>query len=206
MASAAQAQLPLEDVRDMPKSRASSPARLLWTVSRKQLLVTLALVAALVWTMWATREIMAFGDRKIVAVRLTGIINEFVEGEVRGNSTPEQITKRTADYMRALEAVLKVRSDEGQTVLVAEAVVSSSAEDITDAVRSEVGKAFNGSTQTGSVSGGISLPQLGMSGRPPLQGSNAPSYGIASAAPPAAATPSGSPLSPFGGATYVPGN
>lgn len=106
-----------------------------------QLVAGILIVAALVWAMWATKQLLAAPDRqKIVTVRLSGLISDYVGAAARSGEPEQMLAKRTQAYMAELQKALKARSDAGEIVLVGEAVVSSSVEDITPSVAAEVAK------------------------------------------------------------------
>lgn len=108
--------------------------------SAGQLLGGVAVLGALVWGSWATRELLQLREKRIVAVSLAAMANDFVMAEARSGNSPEQTDADTRHYMAALQSVLKGRAEKGETILVGEAVVSSSVPDITPEVREAVGK------------------------------------------------------------------
>lgn len=120
-------------------------------------LMGLALITA-IWGIWVTRQVHVLGERRIVSVRLSGLVSEFVQGEARSNTPPELITAHTRAYMKALELALSRHSHEGQVVVVAEAVVGTSVEDITPKVRAQIAKlltfAVGAQAQSQSARGG----------------------------------------------------
>ena len=92
-------------------------------------------VAALCWGMWVTRQLTKPGTGDVVSVRLSKLVGDFVSNQARSN-VPEDVSAiQTAMYMKSLDAVLKERSAGGATILVAEAVVASSARDVTDDIK-----------------------------------------------------------------------
>lgn len=105
-----------------------------------QLLGGAAVAGALLWGAWITRDVHALQGRRIVSVNLAAMMNDFVMAEARAGNSPEQTEADTRQYMAALQSVLKGRAQEGETILVGEAVVSSSTPNITADVREAVGK------------------------------------------------------------------
>ena len=99
-----------------------------------QLGVMAVVLATAIWGMWATAKIFALEDRRVVSVRLAGIVNDFVAAEARSGTPPERLAARTAAFMGALDRVLKSRAADGQVVLVGEAVVAASVPDVTTEV------------------------------------------------------------------------
>lgn len=105
-----------------------------------QLVGSALVIGAAVWGTWVTREIMRLGDRRIVAVSLAAMANDFVMAEARSGNSAEQTDADTRHYMEALQGVLRDRAARGETILVSEAVVAASVPDITPEVREAVGK------------------------------------------------------------------
>ena len=139
-----------------------------------QLLGSALVLGAAVWGTWATREILALGDKRIVAVSLTAMANDFVMAEARSGNSPEQTDADTRHYMEALQGVLKERALKGETILVGEAVVSSSVPDVTPEVREAVGKLITANPP----------PRLPAAAAPPAKSPPAPlAPGPAPAAP-----------------------
>ena len=100
----------------------------------------LLILAGLIWGMWATRELVSLRQHKVVSVRLGELVNQFALAEARSGDEPDKVTARTRAFMAALDHALKARAQNGQVVLVGEAVVASSGEDITAAVASAVAR------------------------------------------------------------------
>lgn len=105
-----------------------------------QLLGSAAIAGAVLWGAWITRDVHALQSRRIVSVNLAAMMNDFVMAEARAGNSPEQTEIDTRQYMAALQSVLKQRAHAGETILVGEAVVSSSTPNITAEVREAVGK------------------------------------------------------------------
>lgn len=95
-------------------------------------------VFAAIWAMWMTREMLVVRAHKVVSVRLATLVNDFAMTEARSGDPEDKAAARTKAFMAALDASLKKRSDAGAVVLVGEAVISSSVEDITAAVAADV--------------------------------------------------------------------
>ena len=105
-----------------------------------QISIGALLLLAAIWGMWTTRELLKLGERKVVSVRLGELVSSFALAEARSGDEPDKVTARTRAFMQALDQALKNRSAAGTTVLVGEAVVSSSTEDITAAIAADVTK------------------------------------------------------------------
>lgn len=105
-----------------------------------QILIGGVLLLAVIWAMWTTREVLALRQHKVVSVRLGELVNQFALAEARSGDDPDKVTTRTRAFMVALDRALKQRSAAGAVVLVGEAVVSSSSEDITASIAAEVAR------------------------------------------------------------------
>jgi hypothetical protein len=116
------------------------PARSFAGYSIGQIVVGGLVLLGLMWAMWTTREVLALRQHKIVSVRLGELVNRFALLEARSGDDSERVVARTRGFMVALDKALKDRSTAGEVVLVGEAVVSSSTEDITAAVAADVAK------------------------------------------------------------------
>lgn len=99
-----------------------------------------ALVAALVWGGWATRELMILKERRIVSISLAGMANDFIMAEARSGASPEQVDSDTRHFMAAMQRTLQERAAAGETIVVSEAVVAASMPDITPEIRAAVGE------------------------------------------------------------------
>ena len=125
-----------------------------------QLLLGAVLMAMIVWGFWITRQVDRMGDRRIVAMSLSGMVNDFIATEARSGNGPEQVQNDTKRFMILMQQVLGERAKRGETVIVGEAVVAGSAPDITAEIRGEVGKRMMaGRTAAGLSGGGESAPQ-----------------------------------------------
>lgn len=97
------------------------------------------LVAGL-WATWATTALVEVEARQVVTVELAGMMGAFVEAEARSGNPPEIMKARVERYLKAVEASVASFSDDGRTVLVAEAVIAGSAPDFTETVRADVAR------------------------------------------------------------------
>ena len=122
------------DTRSSPRELSAAGFRFAG-FSAARLAFFILCVAALCWGMWVTRQLTKPGTGDVVSVRLSKLVGDFVSNQARSN-VPEDVSAiQTAMYMKSLDAVLKERSAGGATILVAEAVVASSARDVTDDIR-----------------------------------------------------------------------
>jgi hypothetical protein len=74
----------------------------------------------------------------MASVRLQQLVGEYVQAQARSAAPPEAVTQQTQAFMAALGSELKRRGEDGTTVLVGEAVLSSNVPDITDQVRKAI--------------------------------------------------------------------
>lgn len=100
----------------------------------------LSMIASTLWGVWATDKLLALEKREVVTVQLSRIMGDFVEAEARAGRSPEETRRRVEAYLKAVEASVEQLGRDGRTVLVAEAVVSGSTPDLTEAVRADVGR------------------------------------------------------------------
>jgi hypothetical protein len=122
---------------------APQPVRLTivgWPIGH--VLVTLVLLAGLVWGAWATRLLLDVSKRQIVSVSLSTLVGDFVAAESRNGGTPEQTAARTAAYLAAVNRSLGALGAEGTIVIVTEATLGKTVPDRTEFVRAEVKRAL----------------------------------------------------------------
>lgn len=106
--------------------------------SRAQLLLGLALILALVWSMWVTKALIAPREEHIVKASLSNIVGEYVSAQARSASPPSQVEAEMRAFMSSLDHELQRRGANGQVVLVGEAVLTKNVPDITDSLRKAV--------------------------------------------------------------------
>src|SRR3546814_10971375 len=100
--------VPSADAAAAPASRRRGFAGFSWG----QILGGTALVAALLWGGWATRELMILKERRIVSISLAGMANDFIMAEARSGASPEQVDSDTRHFMAAMQRPLQERSEE----------------------------------------------------------------------------------------------
>lgn len=186
---------------------APAPPRRFAGFTLNQLGAGVLIVVAIVWAMWATRQLLAVPAReKIVTVRLSGLVTDFVSAAARSGEPEAQLAQRTQAYMVELQKALNARSDAGEIVLVGEAVVSSSVEDITPAIAAEVAKVVPfpvpapASNATAPITPGA-MPAMPVQGTGVMPMQAAPAMPVQQMAAPApAADPTADMAFPFGSA------
>ena len=109
-------------------------------VSLTTLAFAVGAAGALLWGAWATQKLVALDRRQIVKVELARVIGTFVDAEARAGHTPEETRVRIAAYLKAVDAAAARLSQNGRTVLVAEAVVAGGAPDMTKVLRADVAR------------------------------------------------------------------
>lgn len=107
-------------------------------LSRAQILALLLVLGAMIWGMWVTRELMEPRQDRIVAVRLSSIVGDYVQAQARSASPPAQVEAEMRKFMESLDSELAQRARKGEVVLVGEAVLTKNVPDITDNVRDAV--------------------------------------------------------------------
>jgi hypothetical protein len=103
-----------------------------------------SMIGSTLWGVWATDRLLTLEKREVVTVQLSRIMGEFIEAEARAGRPPEETRMRVELYLKAVEASVAALGHEGRTVLVAEAVVSGSAPDLTESVRADVARRIGG--------------------------------------------------------------
>ena len=113
-------------------------------LSPTAMLLAASMIGSTLWGVWATDRLLTLEKREVVTVHLSQIMGEFIEAEARAGRPPEETRMRVELYLKAVEASVQTLGREGRTVLVAEAVVSGSAPDLTESVRADVARRIAG--------------------------------------------------------------
>jgi hypothetical protein len=113
-------------------------------ISPAAALLGASMIGSTLWGVWATDRLLTLEKREVVTVQLSRIMGEFIEAEARAGRPPEETRMRVQLYLKAVEASVQALGREGRTVLVAEAVVSGSAPDLTESVRADVARRIAG--------------------------------------------------------------
>ena len=109
-------------------------------ISPTAVILGASMIASTAWGAWATDKLLDLDKREVVTVQLGRIMGDFVEAEARAGRSPEETRQRVEAYLKAVEASVEQLGRDGRTVLVAEAVVSGSTPDLTEAVRADVAR------------------------------------------------------------------
>ena len=104
-----------------------------------RILGLLALVAALLWAAWVSRE-LSEPRQQIVTVRLAETIAAFVDAEARAEQDPEASQARVLAFLQASERAVAEMGADGRVVLVGEAVLAGDAPDATDELRARIAR------------------------------------------------------------------
>ena len=104
-----------------------------------RILGVLALVAALLWAAWVSRE-LSEPRQQIVTVRLAETIAAFVDAEARAEQDPEASQARVLAFLQASERAVAEMGADGRVVLVGEAVLAGDAPDATDELRVRIAR------------------------------------------------------------------
>jgi hypothetical protein len=113
-------------------------------LSPTAMVLAASMIGSTLWGVWATDRLLTLEKREVVTVQLSRIMGEFIEAEARAGRPPEETRMRVELYLKAVEASVAALGREGRTVLVAEAVVSGSAPDLTESVRADVARRIGG--------------------------------------------------------------
>lgn len=102
--------------------------------------VVMAASGALLWGVWATHTILTLRDNAphLVKVELADLVREYVQREARSGEQSEELTARTANFLKALNSAVSAHARKGDIVLLGNAVVDGDVPDITANVRTEV--------------------------------------------------------------------
>ena len=87
---------------------------------------------------WQTREILALRSHRTVSVSLATLVRDFIAAEAHNGGTPETSAMRTKLYLAATQASIRELTEQGNTVLVSEAVAGNSVPDVTPAVKADI--------------------------------------------------------------------
>lgn len=91
----------------------------------------LLVVAAILWVSWVSISLSRDQKPEIMQVRLTEIMNEFVDAQARKEGEPEVTRETIARYLKTMEDAVADMSREGRIIIVSEAVVSQNTPDAT---------------------------------------------------------------------------
>lgn len=134
MAEQTELELPTPSAPDASRRR-----RLVFAgLSQSQILVGLLVLGAAIWGVWVTRELVKPRQDRIVAARLSSIIGDYVQAQARSASPPAQVEAEMRKFMESLDSELAQRAQNGEVVLVGEAVLTKNVPDITDRLREAV--------------------------------------------------------------------
>ena len=109
-----------------------------------RVLLAVLMAANLIWSAWATREILALGKRQIVSVSLATLVGDFVKSEARRGGDATTAEARTRAYLAAIDASVARIGQGGTVVLVSEATLGRSIPDRTSTVRADLAKTMGG--------------------------------------------------------------
>jgi|GEM_PF-6702012 len=109
-------------------------------VVMRQVALAMAAGGALLWGVWATHTILGLRNSAphLVKVELADLVREFVQREARSGEPADEITARTASFLKALNSAVGARARRGDIVLLGNAVVDGDIPDITAMVRADV--------------------------------------------------------------------
>ena len=128
---------------DLPTPSAHQPlrraqARGFAGLTRNQLVTGILVLAAAIWPMWVTKQLIKPHQDQIVSARLSGIVGEYVQAQARSAAPPGEVEAEMRRFMATLDQELQRRSAKGQVVLVGEAVLTKNVPDITADIKKAV--------------------------------------------------------------------
>ena len=106
--------------------------------SRHQIILGVLLLGVVVWGMWVTRTLTLEKQEHIVSARLSSLVGDYVDAQRFSGSPPERVRAEMQAFMSSLDKELQRRSENGQVVLVGEAVLTKNVPDITDSLKKAV--------------------------------------------------------------------
>lgn len=109
--------------------------------------LVLLTVLLLLWGVWVTKTLVDQGGEAasgIKSVQLQPLIQEYLYAQSRSGGDETMVARQTEAFMTALEEELQDYGARGETIVVAEAVVSRNLPDITDSVRDAVYRRIGG--------------------------------------------------------------
>jgi|TARA_R100001244_G_scaffold20643_2_gene21361 hypothetical protein len=106
--------------------------------SIKSIGAVLMIVAAILWISWVSISLTREQKPKIMQVRLSEIMNEFVDAEARKDGEPEVTRETIARYLKTMEDAVADMSREGRVMIVSEAIVSPNTPDATPLLRQRI--------------------------------------------------------------------
>lgn len=147
-----------------PPAAAEPARRLVAGFPLPVLAMLVVLGALLLWSAWATRELLELRQRRVVSVSLSTLVADFVSAESRRGATPEVARAKTQLYLTAVSAAMNKLAADGTTVLVSEAVVGNSVPNYTPVVAAAVDRvmaaASGGTMSTPAPPAGLSSRAL----------------------------------------------
>lgn len=106
--------------------------------SRAQLIAGFLLIAAIIWGMWVTRALIIPRHEPVATARLSSLVGDYVEAQRFSGSPPDRVRAEMAAFMSSLMKELQRRGEDGQIILVGEAVLTNNVPDITDSLKKAV--------------------------------------------------------------------
>jgi len=120
------------------ESRAAKRSRI-FALSRVEIVLAIAFIAALAWGAWVTRALVDAPPRQeLVQLQLQGIVGEYLQAQARSGKEQSQAARETAQFMAVLDDRVAALSNSGKVVLVREAVIGGDIPDVTQAVKRQV--------------------------------------------------------------------
>lgn len=130
----------LPSAPDEPMAVPATPVEPRMSSIMRQVGLVVVASGALLWGVWATHTILTLRNTSphLVKVELADLVREYVQREARSGEAPEDLTARTASFLKALNSAVSAQARKGDIVLLGNAVVDGDIPDITATVRAEV--------------------------------------------------------------------
>lgn len=106
--------------------------------TRRQIFIGLLALALAIWALWVTQALTVPKQDHIVSARLSALVGDYVEAQRFSGSPPDRVQAEMRAFMSSLDKELERRSENGQVVLVGEAVLTKNVPDITENLKKAV--------------------------------------------------------------------
>ncbi len=96
------------------------------------------IAAVILWAAWVSIRLTQPSEQKIVQVRMSEIMRDFVDANAKGDADPEITKEAITRYLKATDAAVTDLSRSGHVILVAEAVLSKNTPDATMLLKNRI--------------------------------------------------------------------
>lgn len=115
--------------------------------SGRSVALVLLFSALILWITWVSMRLSEPAEQKIVQVRMSQIMRDFVDTEAKGDADAQVTRQAIARYLKATEEAVGDLSRDGHVILVAEAVLSKNTPDATPLLKARIAQNLENSRQ-----------------------------------------------------------